>query len=212
MNRGTFIVFEGIDGCGKGTQLILGAKYLFNLSKEFDLYITREPTRDFKEIRERMRTSTDVKRDPEWYAERFVEDRRNHVDKYIEPILQRGTHVISDRYKDSTLAYQHTQGMPLSVLLHMHKGILIPDMTLLYDCPAEIAFERRKKEGATDVFDKDLEFQKQLRNNYLKLSEYLPNERRVIIDGSKSIDDVFAQTKSALDDLFRNHPSIARNN
>ena len=51
--KGKFIVFEGIDGCGKGTQLKLAASFIFDLNKDYDVYITREPTRDFKEIREK---------------------------------------------------------------------------------------------------------------------------------------------------------------
>lgn len=201
-NKGKFIVFEGIDGCGKGTQLKLIHSYLWGLSKEIDVYTTREPTRDYKEIRKEMAKGTDVKKDAEWYAQMFVQDRWDHVRNYIKPALERGIIVLCDRYKLSTLAYQHTQGMALDDLLKMHKELLVPDLTMIFDCPAETAFERRKKEGSIDVFDKDLEFQKKLRQNYLKLKDILFDENMVIINGSKSVDDVFVEVQGHLGKLF----------
>jgi len=201
--RGKFIVFEGIDGCGKGAQIKRAGPYIFDLSKEYDCLTTREPTRDFKEIRQRMAQGTDVKKDAEWYAKMFVADRRNHVEKYIQYLINLGTHVLTDRYKHSTLAYQHTQGIELSKLIEMHEGFLVPDLTLIFDCPAKLAFQRRRYEGATDVFDKDLEFQESLRKNYLKLKDILEGENIVIIDGSKPIDEVFSQTKEELDKILK---------
>jgi len=204
--RGLFIVFEGIDGCGKGTQLLLSANYLFNLNKNIDLYLTREPTRDFKEIRERMKRGVNVKDDKEWYAEQFIADRVNHSKEYIYPSIRKGTHVLSDRYKHSTLSYQHTQGMDFNRLVQMHKEhpeILVPDLTLIYDCPAEIAFERRRKEGLTEVFDKDLDFQEKLRENYLKLQTRLHDENIIILDSKPPIDEVAEETKRCLSDLIK---------
>jgi dTMP kinase len=195
MKRGKFIVFEGIDGCGKGTQVKLAASFIFSLNKEYDLLLTREPTRDFKEIRERLAKGTDAKKDAEWYAKMFIADRKNHIAKYILPALDNGTHVISDRYKHSTLAYQHTQGIGLNKLIEMHLGILVPDLTIIVDCPAEIAFKRRREEGATDVFDKDLEFQEALRQNYLKLKDVLKGEIIAIVDGTRSVEEVFDEVK-----------------
>lgn len=202
--RGKFIVFEGIDGCGKGTQLKLAASYLFDKNKDNDLYLTREPTKDFHEIRERMSKGNDVTKDVEWYTQMFVEDRRNHVKKYINPALENGIHVLCDRYKYSTLAYQQTQGMCLKSLINMHKGLIVPDLVLIYDCDPEIAFNRRKNDGATDVFDKDLEFQRRLRENYLKLKDILKKENIQIINSNFSIEDIFCETKFHITSIFRN--------
>ena len=193
-----FIVFEGIDGCGKGTQLNKVASYLFKKSKEIDLYITREPTRDFKQIREKLAKDTDAKSTPEWYAEMFVKDRINHINNYIQPALNNNKLVLCDRYKYSTLAYQHTQGMDIKQLQEMHKGLLIPDLTFIFDCPAEIAFERRKADGATEVFDKDIKFQEELRQNYLKLKD----DNIIIIDATKSIEQVYQEIIKHIDALF----------
>ena len=106
MDRGLFIVFEGIDGSGKGTQIMRCLNYIFELRKSYDVYVTREPTRDLAELRNRMSASRDTTENREWYAQFFIEDRRNHVEKYIEPALANGTHVLCDRYKGSTIAYQ----------------------------------------------------------------------------------------------------------
>ncbi len=194
--KGKFIVFEGIDGCGKGTQMKLAASYIFEKSKDFDLYLTREPTRDFKEIRQKLAQGTDAKQDAEWYLNAFLEDRKNHLTKYIIPAMNNGLIILCDRYKHSTHAYQHTQGIDLDRIINLHQGLLIPDLTLIFDCPADVAFERRKNAGATEVFDKDLSFQEELRNNYLKLKDKLIDENIVIIDATKSPKEVFEEVKN----------------
>ena len=63
MARGKFIVFEGIDGCGKGTQAILACNYIFNKDKRNDVLLTREPTRENQQIRNKMSQENDVKRE-----------------------------------------------------------------------------------------------------------------------------------------------------
>lgn len=202
---GKFIVFEGIDGCGKGTQLKKVHSYLWSLDKNIDIYSTREPTRDYQEIRKRMAKGTNVKKDAQWYASKFVEDRYNHA-RTIRQAISKGVMVLCDRYMLSTLAYQHTQGLKLNELIKMHQGILVPDLTLIVDCPAKIAFERRREEGAPDVFDRDLEFQEKLRKNYIKIKGILEQKKIggdiEIIDGSKSVGEVFEQVKNTLESFF----------
>ena len=200
--KGKFIVFEGIDGCGKGTQLKKVASFLFDYDKNIDLFLTKEPTRDFKEIRERLAQGNDVNKDARWYTDAFVKDRINHVDKYIVPALNNGTHVLCDRYKHSTLAYQNLQGISFEELNNTHQGILIPDLIFIFDCPAEIAFERRKNSGATDVFDKDLEFQKQLRTKYLELKEKLHLENIKIINADRDPKEIFEDVKKEILELI----------
>jgi dTMP kinase len=199
--RGKFIVFEGIDGSGKGTQISLSASYIFNKNKEYDIFLTREPTRDFKEIRERMAKAISVADSPEWYSEMFVLDRKNHLKKYIQPSLKRGTHVILDRYKLSTLTYQSLQGVNLFQLIEMHDEMLIPDLTLILDCPVEVAFERRKNGGATDMFDRDFQFQINLRQKYLDLADILHDENIIVINSSEGVDNTFNLIKKELDKI-----------
>jgi len=208
--RGLFIVFEGIDGCGKGTQLKLAHSYLWDYSKQIDVFTTREPTRNFPEIRKKMASRKTVGDDRIWYAQQFTADRINHCEKYIFPLLKKGTLVLCDRYYHSTLTYQNTQGIAFEELLEMQrqKGILIPDLTFIYDCPVEIAFERRREEGATDVFEKDLEFQKKLRLNYLEIPEKLRDEKIILIDSTSPIEKVSWETKKELEKLLQNYINI----
>jgi dTMP kinase len=200
---GKFIVFEGIDGCGKGTQLKLASGYVFDLSKDYDVFVTREPTRDFKEIRLRLAAGKSSDDDADWYARAFFQDRLNHVKEYILPMLNKGTHVLSDRYKYSTITYQHAQGLDLNSLIEMHKSILVPDLAMVFDLPAEAAFERRGKEGAPDVFDRDLAFQETLRRGYLNLKKALPEENIVVINANRPIADVFKDVKCCIGALLR---------
>eukprot|EP01087_Luapelamoeba_hula_P005186 TRINITY_DN15267_c0_g1_i1.p1 TRINITY_DN15267_c0_g1~~TRINITY_DN15267_c0_g1_i1.p1 ORF type:complete len:268 (-),score=29.50 TRINITY_DN15267_c0_g1_i1:17-820(-) len=202
--RGKFIVFEGIDGSGKGTQIKQCVSFLFEHDKNFDIYLTREPTRDFAQIRTKMRESTDVRQGAEWYAEMFLRDRRNHVTSYIEPALARGTHVLCDRYKPSTLAYQHAQGMALEQLIQMHDGLLVPDITFIFDLEADTAFERRRSDGATDVFDKDLAFQRKLRDEYRAVQALLSKqgENVVLIDANGTREVIAEQIRSHVLSLF----------
>ncbi len=80
--------------------------------------------------------------------------------------------------------------MRLEDLQTMHEGILVPDLTFIFDLDADIAFGRRKGAGATDVFDKDKEFLKVLRNNYKKLRDVLVDENVVYIDAARTREEV----------------------
>ena len=205
--RGKLIVFEGIDGCGKGEQVKLAHSYLWDATKAVDFMTTREPTRAFAEIRERMASGKGIADDRQWYAEMFTADRAHHC-IIMRKALDAGTHILTDRYFPSTLAYQQTQGLPFEDLLKMQidARVLVPDLTIIYDCPSEIAFARRRHSGATDVFDKDLSFQRKLRKTYLKLPKQLHKTGLggpiVVIDASPSIKKVFRETKKHLDKLI----------
>ncbi len=203
--RGKFIVFDGPDGCGKGTQVMRLASYIFNKDKSNSIFVTREPYRSryYQEIRRMLRESADPKENAETFARLFVEDRKVHAG-LIERHLRDGDFVISDRYKYSTLAYQQTQGIQLTKLIEMHEGILVPDLVFLIDVPAEIAVERLAKDTGREykeVFEK-LEFQKKLRKNFLALPKQLPNDRIVVIDGTGSVPEVFDAIRSEMDRIL----------
>ncbi|MFQ5531962.1 MAG: dTMP kinase, partial [Candidatus Nanoarchaeia archaeon] len=117
--RGKFIVFEGIDGCGKDTQLDLAAVYVRGLDKYNEIYLTREPTWRAPEIRKKMGSSGDPEKEAEWFARAFIyEDRVPHILEDIEPALEKGWHVLSSRFEHSTEAYQSAQGISLMKLIH----------------------------------------------------------------------------------------------
>lgn len=205
MKKGLFIAFEGIDGCGKSTQANLLADYIFGLSKYNHVLKTREPY-DNEKIRRMLRETDDPYSQAKELAKMFTDDRRAHVMDLIGPNLQKGTYVISDRYSFSTLAYQQTQGVPLKDLLEMHKNLPIPNLIFIVDVPTEIAIKRMKKDskrnkGKEHKFEKNREFITKLRKTYISLTK-LPNHHIIIVDGTKSIKDIFnKQIKPEFDKL-----------
>ena len=204
--HGKFIVIDGMDGSGKTTQTMKLVEYIFKRDKRNHIVLTREPYASNMglEIRKLLAESTDPMQNGYKMAELFVGDRKIHVYELIAPSVEQGRHVISDRYKYSTLAYQQTQGVPLEKLMEMHNGFLVPDITFIFDVPAEVAMQRMSKDairGKKEVFEK-LEFQEKLRHNYLALKQQLPNENIVIVDASKSIDEVFSQIKVEVDKIL----------
>ncbi len=202
--KGKFIALEGIDGCGKETQMFLIGKFIYQLDKYNNVIYTREPTNSLygQQVRKLLREDKNPKEKADIYTDLFVQDRKFHISEIIIPNLEKGIHVLSDRYKLSTLAYQQTQGMPLDQLLKIHEGLLIPDLTLLFDLPAEVALKRRQATGtAKEVFEQ-IDFQEELRQKYLELPKYLKDENLKIISASKSIEETFEQIKPHLEALF----------
>ena len=208
MKRGLFIVFEGIDGCGKSTQVWRLGKHLSNLSKYNHIVMTREPWKDTK-IRKMLRESEDPYSNAVELAKMYVEDRKEHIKELIMPELMKGAHVISDRYSLSTLAYQQTQGIPLKKLVEMHRGLPIPDIIFIVDIPAKVALERMQKDTTRDKkkehkFEKDVKFIEKLRKIFLKLPEQLGNHNIFVIDGTKSVEDNFQNQIKPVFDKFYN--------
>lgn len=198
IQKGKFIVIDGIDGCGKGTQTKLLAEFIFDSDKKNHVFLTREPYNSeyYAQIRHLLKKGINPKDNAELLAKLFVEDRKVHTE-IIGYLLSRGINVVCDRYKYSTLAYQQAQGILLKKLLKMHKEILIPDLAIIIDIPAEVALERVAKDNNRsykEVFEQK-DFQEQLRQNFLALPSFLPDEKIVIINGSKPIKEVFESIK-----------------
>lgn len=204
MKKGLFIVFEGIDGCGKSTQAWLLGRYISNLSKYNHVVITREPYRDAN-IRAILKQEENPYTQAKRLAELFVSDRKQHVQELIEPSLKKGAHVISDRYSFSTLAYQQAQGILLSELLDMHKGLPIPDIIFIIDVPVAVAIKRMKKDVTREneqKFEKDKKFIEKLRKMYLELAK-LPRHKVAVIDGLKTPMQIFEkQIKPVFDKVY----------
>ena len=205
MKKGLFIAFEGIDGCGKTTQAWKLAEYIWHSNKYNHLVMTRNPYKDTN-IRAIIRSDDNPYSQAEKLAKSFTEDRRIQTGEVIIPNTTKGTHVISDRYAFSTLAYQQAQGVPLKKLLELHKGLPIPDLIFVVDVPVEVAIGRLKKDikraGIEHKFETNTEFIKKLRKIYLGLAN-LPNHDVVIIDGRKKPEEIFEkQIKPAFDKLY----------
>ncbi len=201
MKRGKFIVFEGIDGSGKSTQCHLGARVLSQLSKENHVFMTREPF-NTPEIRKRLIRAKKAKDNPRWYLNAFVDDRKTHSD-VIKNVLKKGFHCVCDRYDFSTYFYQQSQGITFDEIKRAHKGVLIPDLYLVYICKPKVAFIRRKKQGATTVFDKDMPFLAHVNLLYMNAKKLFPERNIVLINADKGIDSVFKETRKHVNKLFK---------
>ena len=150
-----------------------------------------------------MKSGLNPRDNAERLAELFVADRKVHA-ALIEILISQGVNVVSDRYKYSTLAYQQTQGISLQKLIDMHKGILVPDLTLIIDASAEIALERIVKDEGREyreVFEQK-DFQGELRANFLALSKQLSDEKIIIIDGNEPIVKVFESIKKEVEKIL----------
>lgn len=203
--RGKFIVFDGLDGSGKGIQAKKLHNYLFDKDKKNHILLTREPyySRYYDEIRKILKEGRDPKENAERLAKLFVADRLEHA-RVLERNLAEGIHVVCDRYKYSTFAYQQTQGISLEKLIQMHEGVLVPNLALIVDVPAEVAMKRIAEDAGREykeIFE-DLKFQGQLRKNYLALPGQLPNERILVIDGNRPVDKVFEAIRAEADKIL----------
>ena len=211
--KGKFFVIDGIDFCGKGTQTDLLVKHLKNhpLDERFKLISvvsTREPFNSHfsLEIRNVLQRSLSPFEKAEKLTELFVDDRKMHLKKLIEPCLKAGSFVVSDRYMYSTLAYQHTQGISFEKLMSLHSGMRIPDLVFIIDIPAEESLRRKalKQDKRPDeMFDK-LDFLTELRKNYLALKDMLPDHPIIVINGLRPIEKIFEEIKSKIDVFMKN--------
>jgi len=198
--KGKFIVFEGIDGCGKSTQIWKLARYISDLSKYNHLIITRNPYKT-REIRQILRQDEPPETQAEKLAELFIQDRKEHIDELILPHLEKGHYVICDRYKHSTIAYQSTQGLSIEKLSKLQEDMPVPDAVFLIDTPAEIAAERMKKDSRDEQkFEANLNFQKKVRQKYLELAKLFPN-KIFIVDGTKSVEEISTEIKKICEKL-----------
>lgn len=197
--RNLFIALEGIDGCGKSTQIMLLVKHLFGIDKHKHVLLTREPYKEM-EIRKILMADKDAFSQAEKLARLFVEDRKNHVKEVIIPALMNGCFVVSDRYKLSTISYQAAQGLDMNELIEMHSGLPAPDITFIIDLPAEIASERMKKEAERKEhkFEANADFLEKVRQNYLKTKELL-GENIFVINGNRKQEEVFNDIRIIID-------------
>jgi len=204
---GKFIVFEGIDGCGKSTQLKLISSYLFELDKSNHIFLTREPTATSKygsEVRRLLTKSKDIKKDLEKFTSLYIKDRKFHVKNQIVPMLKQGVIVLCDRYKYSTFAYQLAQGADFNYLKKQHKNLIKPDLVIILDISVEEAMERiSRNQNSKDVFEKK-NFLEKVRENYLKMKELFKEEKIVILNGQGSKEEIFKKIKMEVDKLFLN--------
>ncbi len=198
--KGVFIVVEGIDGSGKGYAMMRLQEYIMGKSKKYDhVLLTRNPTNslDGQKLREILATQSDSQSGARQCMELFIKDRTQHMENHVKPALDRGYVVLCDRYKYSTMAFQSAQGISVEELINAQSHLPTPDLVLLLDLPVEIASQRMSNRDGKEKFE-NKEFSEKVRKNYLHLAQTLPDPI-VVIDASKSKEEVFEQLREALE-------------
>ena len=190
---GIFISFEGIDGCGKSTQVDLLLKKFKTM--ELDALLIREPggTDVSEAIRELLLKNQKINISPRTEALLMAASRAQLTREKIAPSLKDGFCVIADRYKDSTLAYQGGgRNLDLKILNRINNFAsydIDPDITFLIDIIPEEAILRCQFDSNDRIENEGLEFQRKVRDSYLKLSKKYSN-RFVKINGKLTIEEI----------------------
>ena len=195
-----FISFEGLDGCGKSTQLQLLAAALEQQGQK--VLVTREPGGTPLGVRLRA-ALLDVNEQVEPLAELllYAADRAQHVATVLRPALATGKIVLSDRYADSTVAYQGAgrafSPEIISQVVTLATGGLKPDLTIILDIPAQESLVRTRRRGANgaqpDRLDSEhADFHVRVREEFLAIAAREP-ERVRVFDGTLPIKQIAAQ-------------------
>lgn len=191
-----FITFEGPDGSGKTTQARWLAEYL--RAQGYPVVLTREPggTEIGDRIREILHNPRFTNMDRRTEVLLYCASRAQHVAERVRPALEAGFVVISDRYADSTLAYQgYGRGLDLGLLrtiIAFATDGLSPDLTFCLDLMPEEGLRRRQLGGGWNRLDAEtLDFHRRVRAGYLELASLEP-QRWSIIDASRPAQEVQA--------------------
>lgn len=200
MSKGLFVTFEGVEGCGKSTQL--GRLQAWLEEQGHTVLVTREPggTPIAEAIREILLDPAHTAMGPEAELLLYEAARAQHVHEKIGPALAKGQIVLCDRFADSTTAYQGAgRGFGPEVLHELHTmatGGVWPDLTLLIDLDVRIGLERARNRGRKDRLEREaIDFHQRVRDGFLALAQSAP-ERIAIIDGDAS-EEVVAQAVKA---------------
>ena len=190
------IVLEGIDGCGKSTQVSLLVDKLRSIG--IDTLKLREPTDGPHGLRLRSILNEEVQAEHDEILDLFVKDRKQHVSEKIEPALNSGKTVVMDRYYYSTMAYQSASGFSMEKIRSDNSFAPIPALVLILDISAEDGVKRVLKGGNADRFEKE-DFLNRVREQYLKLKDE-PNVQ--LIDASLDIQEIHANIWSFVENLM----------
>jgi dTMP kinase len=206
--QGIFIAFEGGEGIGKSTQSQLLMQWLEQEGES--VVLSREPggTDLGIEIRRILLSHSTGEISPRAEALLYAADRAHHVFSVIRPALANGQVVISDRYFDSSIAYQGAGRVlepgEVARISRWATESLFPTLTIIIDLPAEIGLGRLKSKDRLEA--QPIAFHERVRQEFLQLAAVDP-ERYFIVDGNQSIDDIHTATISRVSQI----PTLKRN-
>lgn len=197
--RGVLIAFEGGDGAGKSTQIARLTRWLTARGRDF--VVTREPggTDLGQRVRDVLLHGGAVS--PRAEALLFAADRAHHVDTVIRPALEAGQDVVTDRFMDSSIAYQGAgrdldAGEIRTLSLWATAGLL-PDLTVLLDVPVDVA--RARRHGLDDRMESEPQaFHERVRAHFLALAAADP-ERYLVVDGAATSDEIASVVAARLE-------------
>ena len=210
---GKFITFEGGEGCGKSTQLALLKEYLQKRGQ--NVMTTKEPggTEIGLELRHLLVTGDKDKMDAVAEALLYYADRRIHMSQKVWPALAENKWVLSDRFADSTVAYQYygydkkVDKKLLDSLYQISVGDFKPDLTLIFDLDVEVGLARSyaKAAGMTEKEtrheSRGTVFHQRLRQGFLEIAKQEP-ERCVVLDVNKSIENLHQDVVRVITERF----------
>jgi len=205
--RGRFITFEGGEGAGKSSNLELTAQFL--RQRDIDVVVTREPggTPLAEEIRNLLLAPRDERMQTDTELLLMFAGRMQHVGSLIEPALQRGAWVLSDRFVDASYAYQGGgRGLSMARIAALEQLLLAdlkPDLTLLFDVPVEIGLARAGRRGELDrIEQEDLAFFQRIRDTYLARAAAEP-ERFRVLNAAAALPQVQQQLLTTLEQCWQ---------
>lgn len=180
--KGFFITIDGIDGAGSSTQTKLLVDHLKEMG--YESVLTKEPNpegRIERVIRSFLKEKISV---PELDALLFAADRIHHVECFIKPWLEAGKIVVSDRYLESSIAYQSSQGLPEEWIITINKGAIQPDLTIILDIDPEISLKRKRE--LLERFER-VDFLKKVRSKFIERAQKMNYK---VVDASKPLERV----------------------
>ena len=203
MTKGLFITFEGVDGCGKTTQIELLKNYFEKLGKS--VLLTREP--GAKGLGTKLREillNYDGEVSPNCESFLFLADRAQHIDTIVKPAVERGEIVLCDRHTDSTVAYQgYGRGIDLeqiNLLNNIATSGMKTDLTFIFDIDVETSMSRVGK-NKDRMESAGIEFFKKVREGYLAIANQEP-DRVKLFDGIRTIEDIHSDVVKAVESKF----------
>ncbi|MBI5392015.1 thymidylate kinase [Candidatus Woesearchaeota archaeon] len=214
--NGTYVVFDGLSGCGKDTAIMGFASYLHREKQaKRGLLLVQEPygyitfRAKLKAIREDT-TDTDLESRARREVDVFYQDRWQHMNEVIYPALSRGNVVLQNRGKYATVANQGARGYGPQKIARLHgeepnsTPLAKADLVFILQISPETAYERLLRSGRTlSDSERDLDLQRKIADLYARMPEFFPDERIVFLNAEQPADHVVNGTQLAWQDFLK---------